>query len=118
MDRLRLNESEEAIAVSGEDFSLVVGRASGALESLELGSRELIAKPLVPNFWRVPLDNDIGFLLMNDMPGRLGVWKTAGPGRSVTSVRAERLAPQAVRVVAEALRAFPQLNSSLDLAAG
>ena len=27
------------------------------------------------------------------MPRRLAVWKTAGPGRSVRSVRAERLAP-------------------------
>jgi beta-galactosidase len=102
MDRLLLNDAEDAATVSGDDFTVVVGKATGALESFELGSRELVAAPLVPNFWRVPLDNDIGFLLLNDMPGRLGVWKTAGPGRSVTSVRAERLAPQAVRIVAEA----------------
>jgi len=102
MDRVRLNESEDAFTVSGEDFTVVVGKASGALEAFELGSRELVTGPLVPNFWRVPLDNDIGFLLMNDMPGRLAVWKTAGPERSVTSVRAEKLAPQAIRIVAEA----------------
>ena len=48
------------------------------------GARELVARPLVPNFWRVPLDNDIGFLLLNDMPKRCAVWKTSGPERQVT----------------------------------
>jgi beta-galactosidase len=102
MDRVRLNESEDAFSVSGDFFTVVVGKTSGALEAFELGSRELVAGPLVPNFWRVPLDNDIGYLLLNDMPRRLAVWKAAGPGRSVRSVRAERLAPQAIRIVAEA----------------
>jgi beta-galactosidase len=50
----------------------------------------------------VPLDNDIGFLLLNDMPRRLAVWKAAGPQRRILSVRAERLSPQAVRIVSEA----------------
>ena len=50
----------------------------------------------------MPLDNDIGFLLLNDMPKRTAVWKASGPGRRVTAVRAERLSPQAVRVTAEA----------------
>ena len=63
----------------------------------------MVSKPLVPNFWRVPLDNDIGFLLLNDMPKRCAVWKTAGPERRVTAVRAERVAPQAVRVTAESV---------------
>jgi beta-galactosidase len=102
MDRLRVNETDEAVTVSGEGFSIVVGRTSGALESYRLGSRELVSAPLAPNFWRVPLDNDIGFLDLNDMPGRCGVWKTAGPNRSVHAVRAERLAAQVVRVTAEA----------------
>ncbi len=102
MGRVRLTESDDAFSVSGEDFTAVVGKASGALESLVLASRELVAAPLVPSFWRVPLDNDIGFLLMNDMPGRLAIWRTAGPNRAVRAVRAERLAPQAVRIVAEA----------------
>jgi beta-galactosidase len=91
-----LRESAEAFTISGSGFSVAIGRASGALESLRSGRRELVSKPLVPNFWRVPLDNDIGFLLLNDMPKRCAVWKTAGPERRVTTVRAERMAPQAV----------------------
>jgi beta-galactosidase len=51
----------------------------------------------------VPLDNDIGYLLLNDMPRRTAVWKTAGPQRQVRSVKAERLSPATVRITAEAV---------------
>jgi beta-galactosidase len=102
MSPVRLEQSGDAFTVTGEGFSVAVGRRSGALESFRSGTRELVAAPLVPNFWRVPLDNDIGFLLLNDMPRRLAVWKAAAPGRKVRSVRAERLAPQVVRIVADA----------------
>jgi beta-galactosidase len=104
-----LRESTEAFTISGPGFSVAIGRASGALESLRSGGREMVSKPLVPNFWRVPLDNDIGFLLLNDMPKRCAVWRTAGPERRVTTVRAERIAPQAVRVTA--LSVLPAASS-------
>jgi beta-galactosidase len=102
MPPVELDDSGSALTVKGRGFSVAVGRASGALESFRHEGRELVASPLVPNFWRVPLDNDIGFLLLNDMPRRLAAWKTAGPQRRVTSVKAERLSPQAVRITAEA----------------
>ena len=102
MPPVELDESGPALTVKGKGFSVAVGRASGALESFRHEGRELVASPLVPNFWRVPLDNDIGFLLLNDMPRRLAAWKTAGPQRRVASVKAERLSPQAVRITAEA----------------
>jgi beta-galactosidase len=98
-----LEESAVAFTVRGRGFSVAIGKGTGALESFRAGAEELLVQPLVPNFWRVPLDNDIGYLLLNDMPKRCAVWKAAGPGRRVSSVRAERLAAQAVRVVAEAV---------------
>ena len=102
MPPVALDESGPAFTVTGPGFRVAVGRASGALESFRHEGRELVASPLVPNFWRVPTDNDIGFLLLNDMPRRLAVWKTAGPQRRVLSVKAERLSAQAVRIVSEA----------------
>ncbi len=110
MPPVELDESGPALTVKGKGFSVAVGRASGALESFRHEGRELVASPLVPNFWRVPLDNDIGFLLLNDMPRRLAAWKTAGPQRRVASVKAERLSPQAVRITAEAT--LPAASSS------
>jgi beta-galactosidase len=110
MPAVELDEAGPVFTAKGRDFSVGVGRASGALESFRHAGRELVARPLVPNFWRVPLDNDIGYLLLNDMPRRLAVWKAAGPLRQVRSVKAERLSPQVVRITAEAV--LPAGNSS------
>ena len=76
---MTLAESATDFTVAGPGFSVAIGKASGALESFRSGARELVARPLVPNFWRVPLDNDIGYLDLNGMPKRCAVWKTAAP---------------------------------------
>jgi len=94
MAELKLEQSAEAITVTGDGFTVTVGRKSGAIESLKFGDVELIKKPLIPNFWRVPIDNDKG----NGMPNRLGVWKRAGPDRTINEVGAEQLKPQVVRI--------------------
>ncbi|NIP26878.1 MAG: DUF4981 domain-containing protein [Phycisphaerae bacterium] len=98
MPPLTLRQTSKKITVTGRGFELTFGKGSGALESFLFGKKQLIASPLVPNFWRVPIDNDNG----NGMPRRLGVWRNAGPKRTVKAVRAEQLKPQIVRVTAEA----------------
>jgi beta-galactosidase len=102
LPEVRLSETATAFTAAGTSFSVSIGKASGALESFRAGSRELVARPLVPNFWRVPLDNDIGNNA-NDMPRRCAIWKASGPGRKVTGVRAERLGRGAVRITSEAV---------------
>lgn len=98
MPRATLRDQGAAFTASGDEFVVTVGKASGAIESLEFKGTELIAGPLVPNFWRVPIDNDDG----NQMVRRLGVWKNAGPGRTVESITAEQIRPQLVRITAQA----------------
>jgi beta-galactosidase len=101
MPPVELSDLADAVAVTGRDFTLMVGKSSGAIESFIFKGSELIASPLIPNFWRVPIDNDIG----NQMPKRLGVWRQAGPQRKVISVTCQRLADspgQAVRITVEA----------------
>jgi beta-galactosidase len=98
MPPLTLKQNANAITVTGSDFELVFGKSYGALRSFDYNGRQLLAAPLVPNFWRVPIDNDNG----NGMPRRLGVWRDAGPKRTVISVTAEQLKAQIVRVTAEA----------------
>jgi beta-galactosidase len=93
-----LREQNNAFTVSAADFVVTVGKTSGAIESLRFRGNELIAGPLVPNFWRCPIDNDNG----NRMPERLGVWRNAGPQRTVESVTAEQVRPQLVRITARA----------------
>ena len=77
-----IRETAEAFEVRGLKGSLRIGKSAGALESYRLGELELLAGPLVPNFWRVPIDNDVG----RDMEARQGVWKRAGPKRAVERV--------------------------------
>jgi beta-galactosidase len=95
---LKLVRSDKAVTVVGGDIEVSVGMVSGAIESFKYKGKELIASPLVPNFWRPPIDNDNG----NGMPKRLGVWKTAGANRAVSSVKAEQVLPQIVRIVVQA----------------
>jgi len=98
MPSLSLNENAQNITITGDDFEIMFGTESGALESFVFNEKQLIASAPVPNFWRVPIDNDVG----NNMPKRLGVWRNAGPDRTVNTVKAEQLRPQVVRITTEA----------------
>ena len=95
---LTLKQTEQNITITGDDFELMFGKDSGALESFDFNGKQLIASALVPNFWRVPIDNDEG----NDMPKRLGVWRNAGDNRTINTVNAKQIKPQIVRITTEA----------------
>jgi beta-galactosidase len=83
--------------------------AEGAIISFVFKGKELIATPLLPNFWRVPIDNEIrlqwdrNFIYpVGGMPRKQGIWKNAGQFRTVKSVTSEQLKPQVVRIAVEA----------------
>jgi beta-galactosidase len=97
MPAVTLHESSRAITVNGKDFALTVGKASGAIESFTYRDRQLISAPLIPNFWRAPIDNDRG----NGMRKRLAVWRSAGQERQVVAIEATQLAAQVVRITAD-----------------
>jgi beta-galactosidase len=99
MTSLTLNQNPEKIIVTGNNFELMFGAESGALESFIFNEEQLIASAPVPNFWRVPIDNDEG----NRMPERLGIWRYAGPNRTINNVKAEQLNPRVVRITTEAV---------------
>ncbi len=105
LPELKTQESASAITVAGKDFSLAVGKKDGAIRSFKFKNKELIAEPLVPNFWRVPTDNDVG----NDMPRRQSLWREAAAQRVVKKVEVSRLGPGEVRITVEA--ALPAGNS-------
>jgi beta-galactosidase len=98
MSPLTLTQDVNAYTISGRSFRVVIGSHSGAIESLVYNGTELLAGPLVPNFWRVPIDNDRG----NKMPQRLGAWRDASANRSVESIMARRVRAQVVRVAVSA----------------
>lgn len=96
LPEVTLTEKAGAWIVSGGKFRAAIGKQTGVLESYVLNGTELIAQPLVPNYWRPPIDNDRG----NNMMWRQGMWQTAGPERKVLTVAAKSLGVKAVRVSA------------------
>ncbi len=97
MAPVALTETGEVFRVEGTGFSVEVGKATGALQSLVFDGLECIDArhgPLAPNFWRAPIDNDIG----NGMPKRLGAWKRAAPERTVKGVTAEQTHEKVVQI--------------------
>jgi beta-galactosidase len=115
MPELELKEKGNNVIVTGKDFAVTVGKKSywfrstdGAITSFKYKGKELLTTPLLPNFWRVPLDNDIELQWdryfmegLAGMPRRQDMWRRAGQFRSVNSVIAEHIKPQVVRITVE-----------------
>ena len=85
---IEINDNSDAVEIKGDRFAAIINKSTGALESYSVNGRELLAGPLVPNFWRAPTDNDDG----SQMPRRLRVWKSAGERREIKNVEVENIA--------------------------
>lgn len=109
INALVLNETGSAFEISGWDFSLMIGKVSGVLESYIVNGHEMIVSPLVPNFWRVPTDNDEDF----NMSSVQGVLKNAGQNRTVSSITASQ--PQAGLIQVDVGFAIPAGSTTLDV---
>ena len=69
-----VTESDKVVTVKAGKVTVTVDKASGYLSGYHDGSRQLIAAPFAPNFWRAALDND----WRGWKPGvYLADWKTA-----------------------------------------
>ena len=95
MPDLDLKENKEAVHIVGKTFEIRVGKKTGSIESFVYSGKELVARPLLPNFWRAPTDNDRG----NKMPERLKIWKNAAANRVVTKIAVRQKQKQTVQVV-------------------
>jgi len=97
MPALELKEESDKIIVTGKEFVLSVDKTKGAIDTMKYKGNDLIISSLVPNFWRVPNDNDRG----EKFPEKAKTWKTAGPDRQITTINAEQVNPQMVRISVE-----------------
>ena len=62
--------------------SVCVDGRQGLLKSFKVSGREMLASPLKPSFWRVPIDNDNGWKTWKLM----GTWKNAADTAKLQSV--------------------------------
>ena len=78
---IELEENDLEITVSAGDMKVRFEKSSGQMGSLSYQGTEFIREGLQPNFWRSPVDNDLG----NSMPGRCAVWQYAGDSARLVS---------------------------------
>jgi beta-galactosidase len=57
--------------ISAKDFAFVFNNKTGFLHAWMYKGKHLVKEPMVPDFWRSPIDNDLG----NGMQRRCAVWK-------------------------------------------
>ena len=57
----------------------------GLLETLKVKGVDLLLNPVAMNFWRAPVDNDIG----NEMPIKSNVWRCAFDNRKLVELRSK-----------------------------
>lgn len=94
--RLKLRETRGEIGVSCGDIAMAIDRRTGLLSSIELDDEEVMLRPLTPNFWRAPTDNDFG----NYMPEWAVAWQEAGGNRRLEALEVLSRSDETVEVVA------------------
>ncbi|MGD2130521.1 MAG: glycoside hydrolase family 2 TIM barrel-domain containing protein [Lysobacterales bacterium] len=94
--RLILSETPGGISVRCGDSSMAIDRNIGLLSSIQVGGAELLLRPLAPNFWRAPTDNDFG----NYMPDWAGAWKEARGNRRLESLEVTSASDKRIDVLA------------------
>jgi len=71
-EKVSASVGERGLMIKMEQLAIGFDPKTGYLNSYVLDGKEMMISPLVPNFWRAPLDNDVG----NGMQDRCAVWKT------------------------------------------
>jgi beta-galactosidase len=80
---LTLNESADSIDIQGANFVITFDRKTGLIDKWEHANKTVIAKGLEDNFYRAPLDNDIGISEVDnlDLNAWQARWSLAGIGK-------------------------------------
>ena len=106
-----VTEGDKVISVKAGKVTVAIDKASGYLSGYHDGSRELIAAPFAPNFWRASLDND----WRGWKPGLyLADWKTAAENLASTVAQVKTSCDGNVAVVS-VVRDIHDGKASLNL---
>lgn len=85
-DKLQVIEKDNLISVNGKEFSAVISKANGSLVSYKIKGIEQIKSPLLSNFNRPPVDNDLRGANRQDFVKSYSVWKTLPESLKTISV--------------------------------
>ncbi len=79
--RLSVSRTNNTLTFQSGDVSGAFDERTGMFTQYAKGAMKMESFP-EPSFWRAPTDNDYG----NDMPLKLGIWRTAHQGKKINSV--------------------------------
>ncbi len=117
---IKIIDSLNSIILEGSNFKVIIGKISGVIEALIFEETKLISSPLFPNFWRAPIDNDLGFFdedledFASDVPTIDMSWRTAGKEREIIDFSVIDLNPQVKRILVEFKVSNAEKNLSLN----
>lgn len=77
-----IRQDDQMLIVSGKGFAYGFSTETALLSSIKIGDEELMLRPMEPNFWRAPTDNDFG----NYMPNWGAVWRDASSNRRLFTI--------------------------------
>ncbi len=66
VDKVKIIDGNATIGVTVKDTTYLINKTSGHLTSIKRNGTEYLKKQLQPNFWRAPIDNDLGNRQVND----------------------------------------------------
>ena len=100
LDDVGIEELEDCFIIKGETFKVRLGKITGAIEHLFFRNLDIILKPLIPNFWRAPTDNELGFVVFADVEvtGIDKTWKKASETRTIINIHYEKINSKAIRI--------------------
>ncbi len=80
---LVLTNTYEGYSITGNDFTIIFDKNTGELKDYVFHGKSFLRRNLVPNFWRIPTDNDKG----NRMPTRCSIWKNINKIQTIEKVQ-------------------------------
>ncbi|MBN1329646.1 MAG: DUF4981 domain-containing protein [Candidatus Heimdallarchaeota archaeon] len=104
LPEIKYEALEDSIKVANSKVSYEISKKSGRIKSIIYEGREFIAMPITPNFWRAPIDNDLGIFnfapkfLLPFLKHRLYKWRYANKRQKLVNIFIEQLNPYIVRV--------------------
>ncbi|MGJ8691593.1 MAG: glycoside hydrolase family 2 TIM barrel-domain containing protein [Thalassotalea sp.] len=94
---LSLEQNNEVVTISNQNFSAEFNAKTGLLVGYQLNGEQLIAAPLTMNFWRAQTDNDrIGWRTHKT----LAFWKTANNKLVLKDFSAKNITTNTVEIMA------------------
>lgn len=82
------------LVLIGKNFKVAFSKERGTIASYSIGNEELIHSGAVPNFWRPPVDNDLG----NGINISSAAWQLAGRNTRVVQITVDSSTRSTVRV--------------------